>query len=405
MASSQPREAPLREHDTTVGWDQGDKLQAVDALRGYAILLVVCAHSLRHVPELLWPAKRFLLLGVYGVQLFFLASALTLLMSWSRSSTPFPQRCRDFFIHRFFRIAPLYFLAIGFYWIVDRRGAEEFSTAVLSASLFFYNAWSPYFIRTVPGWIPVPGGWSIGVEFCFYLVFPLLATGLVSLRRAAWFAGAALLLMLVASSAGQLLYPEISVEERANFLYFWPPNHLIIFALGFMLYQLLKLERVRSAVAASRLDVSAVSLLLLLALFGLSLYGMRKAMDWTTGLPPTHLLITLCFLPWALWVVLRPNALVVNRAIVAFGKVSFSVYILHFAVLGWVSSWLERVWSLPRTQLWSLAYEGALLVLACGFTFCLAWLTYRFIEKPFIQYGKSLTRQRHPLPLAATPAA
>ncbi len=382
-----------------------DPIPAVDALRGYAILMVVCAHSLRYVPDLVWPAKRLLLLGVYGVQLFFLASAVTLLMSWSHSSAPLPRRCRDFFIHRFLRIAPLYFLAIGFYWIVERRSVEEFSAAVLSATLFFYNAWSPYFIRTVPGWIPVPGGWSIGVEFCFYFVFPVLAMTMVSLRRALWFAAAALVLMLVAGVAGQGLYPEISADERANFLYFWPPNHVIIFALGFVLYRALCAPPVRLAVMRSRIDSTAMSVLLLLALFGLSLYGMRKLFDWQSGMPPTHLLVTLCLLPWALWVLLRPNAIVVNRAIIAFGRVSFSVYILHFAMLELVAAMLTHTWPVPSGQLWSLAYVAVLIAMACALTFGAAWLTYRWIEKPFIDLGKRLTGAASPPKAAATLAA
>ncbi len=364
--------------------------------------MVVCAHALRYVPELVWPAKRFLLLGVYGVQLFFLASAVTLLMSWSRSSAPMARRSRDFFVHRFFRIAPLYFLAIAIYWIVERRSVEEFSAAVLAATLFFYNAWSPYFIRTVPGWIPVPGGWSIGVEFCFYLVFPLLATTVVTMRRAVWFAALALLLMLAAGLAGQALYPEITAEQRANFLYFWPPNHLLIFALGFVLYHALRSAPVRSAVVRSRLGCKGASLLLLLALWGLSLYGMRKQFDWSSAMPPTHVLITLCLVPWALVLLLKPDSVVVNRAIIAIGRVSFSVYILHFAMLELVGKLLALYWPLPTGQLWSLGQVLVLLVVAGALTYGAAWLTYRWIENPFIALGKRLTRAARPAPAAAT---
>lgn len=364
--------------------------RAIDALRGYAILMVVCAHALRHVPALPWPAKRFLLLGVYGVQLFFLASAVTLLMSWSRGAPPWPARCRDFFIHRWFRIAPLYFLAIVFYWIVERRGAGEFSAAVLAATLFFYNAWSPYFIRTVPGWIPVPGGWSIGVEFCFYLIFPALAMTVTSARRSLLLIVCAGALMALAARHGAALYPEITAEERANFLYFWPPNHLLVFALGFLLYHCLRSRRLGAAIAGGPVGGDQASVALLLALLALSLYGMRKEFDWRAGLPPTHVLITLLFLPWALVLLLKPAGWFVNRAIVAFGRVSFSVYILHFAVLDLVGALLARCWPFATDGAAALAYAAALLALACGLTFAVARLTYRYIEKPCIRYGALL---------------
>jgi peptidoglycan/LPS O-acetylase OafA/YrhL len=205
-------------------FDQQDHLQVIDALRGYAILIVIAVHTLGYVPDLAWPVKRVLTMGFYGVQLFFLASAVTLMMSWHRSADPFGPRSLKFLVRRFFRIAPLYWMAVVFYWFAYQIQAEQFSLQLLLATLFFYNAWSPYLIPTVPGWTPVPGGWSIGVEFCFYFTFPLIATLVTSLRRALVFVALSLGVMLAASHFGQGLYPEIGPEERANFLYFWPPT-------------------------------------------------------------------------------------------------------------------------------------------------------------------------------------
>lgn len=92
----------------TAGFDKQDHLQVIDALRGYAILLVIAVHSVGYVSELVWPVKRLLSLGFYGVQLFFIASAVTLLMSWHRSAGPLGERSAKFLIRRFFRIAPFY---------------------------------------------------------------------------------------------------------------------------------------------------------------------------------------------------------------------------------------------------------------------------------------------------------
>jgi len=373
-------------------FDRSDKLGAVDALRGYAILLVLISHTTPHVPDMIWPVKRLALLGAYGVQLFFLASAVTLLMSWARSDKPFALRSKEFFIHRFLRIAPLYFLAIGFYWLAYGQSAGDFSAHVLAASLLFYNAWSPYLIPTVPGWMPVPGGWSIGVEFCFYFIFPLLATGVTTLRRAAVFLLIALAIMLASVEFGQTLYPEIGFEERANYLYFWPLNHLPVFALGFLLYHSVKSEVIRGALLASRIGPNLASLLLLAAIVGISLIGMRKTFDWATGLPPTHILISVCFALWALIVLVKPGKLVVNPVIVALGRVSFSVYILHFALLKVTAMALESFWPFSATGIGSVAYMAVLLAVAGGLTFALAKLTYRAIEKPFIDLGKRITR-------------
>ncbi len=77
-----------------------------------AILGVILVHSSQSVAPtnvtLLW----FMGEGARGVQLFYVASALTLCMSWVARSSHETFPIRNFYIRRFFRIAPMFYLAI-----------------------------------------------------------------------------------------------------------------------------------------------------------------------------------------------------------------------------------------------------------------------------------------------------
>lgn len=363
-----------------------DNLGAIDALRGYAILLVLTAHSL--MPNLVWPAKRVMLMGVYGVQLFFIASAVTLLMSWSRSAQPFGVSTGRFFVHRFFRIAPLYFLAIGFYWFVANTATTDFSMARLVSTMLFVNTWNPHLLPTTGGWMPVPGGWSISVEFCFYFIFPILAVMVQSLRSALAFLVVAFIIMVTSTAYGQTLFPGILSEQRSNFLYFWFPNQLIVFAIGFVLYHCLQSEKVTALIAKSGISSSIASIGMLAAITVLSYSGMQKA-----GIAPTHLLVTMSFAVWALFVLLKADRLTVNPIVIAIGKVSFSIYIVHFAVVKLVKYGMSTWWPLDKEGVLSLPYTAVSILLALGISYKIASLTYRHIEKPCIDLGKN-TAQR-----------
>ena len=370
--------------------DRQDKLEVIDALRGYAILLVITVHSLQYVPELVWPAKRLFSLGFYGVQLFFIASAITLLMSWNRAADPFGKRVAKFLIRRFFRIAPFYYAAILIYWLAYQMQPTDFRFDIFLASLLFYNAWSPYLIPTVPGWTPVPGGWSIGVEFCFYFLFPVLAIVITNLKRAFIFFFLALFVLVAGYLYGKGLYQNIPTDARDNFLYFWPPNHLVVFALGFVLYHLIKSERVLQKFSNTKLNGDHATVSMLLVLFVISFYGVRKFFDFETLAPPTHLVVSILFVLWMLFFILKPGRIFVNKAIVGLGKVSFSAYILHFAVLRYGNQALSLLWPLEQSGMFSILYELALLVIALIVTRLVAGFSYNFVELPFMDLGKRL---------------
>jgi exopolysaccharide production protein ExoZ len=54
----------------------------IDALRGWAILGVIAFHVSQYFPGLEYPLRTVVGEGARGVQLFFVISALSLMLSW-----------------------------------------------------------------------------------------------------------------------------------------------------------------------------------------------------------------------------------------------------------------------------------------------------------------------------------
>lgn len=94
----------------------------VDALRGYAICAVLVVHTASAAPPTDGPMMRILEQGARGVQLFFVTSALTLLMSWQYRNDGYA----PFIIRRIFRIAPLVWFATPGYLLFTGIGAGYF---------------------------------------------------------------------------------------------------------------------------------------------------------------------------------------------------------------------------------------------------------------------------------------
>ncbi len=167
------------------------QLDFIDALRGLAIVGVLLSHAQRNVEiyqamghqALMSPwLSRYAAQGARGVQLFFVVSALTLFLSAgkrTREDTPW----LNFYVRRVFRIAPMFYLAFGVYCLapVLLKGQALPPLGTVLGTLSFTNGWNPAWLLGAND--VVPGGWSIGVEMSFYIVFPLVFLALRSFPR------------------------------------------------------------------------------------------------------------------------------------------------------------------------------------------------------------------------------
>ncbi len=156
--------------------EPGLRMAELDGIRALAILLVVSFHSWYFLQFLMPTTEAFLafsdslpwLLGFIrrgdlGVDIFFVLSGYLL------SSQLFKKRMKSghinvkrFYAHRFFRIYPLYFIALLLAFI------DGGITWKILGNLLAYNIW------TDAANIIIPWTWSLSVELQFYALVPLL---------------------------------------------------------------------------------------------------------------------------------------------------------------------------------------------------------------------------------------
>jgi len=94
---------------------QRERLSGLDQARSIAIIAVVAVHLSFQFPHLPQWATVLARMGQYGVQLFFVISAITIFMTLGVDSARYRAASHvaaRFYIKRFFRIAPLYYVAI-----------------------------------------------------------------------------------------------------------------------------------------------------------------------------------------------------------------------------------------------------------------------------------------------------
>lgn len=219
------------------------KLNCIDSIRGIAILMVILTHTGQSVAGLSVPVQYLAAYGQMGVQLFFIASAYTLCLS-ATTRRGEQHRIRKYAIRRFFRIAPVYYAGIALYFLVGAVSnqaeahrfipGEQYTPMNILANVLFIHGFVPEANNVV-----VPGGWSIGTEVAFYVLFPALFSMMSRQRSFGIVQGIrSLAVVMIFSQAVLVLVCRVTGLPMQNnsFLYYNLVVQLPVFILGMSLF-------------------------------------------------------------------------------------------------------------------------------------------------------------------------
>ncbi|CAB3952658.1 acyltransferase family protein [Achromobacter piechaudii] len=353
----------------------GRRLDYLDSLRGLAAIYVVLFHLIfvGEVPVPSW-LKGFAVEGASGVMLFFVISCFSLFYTM-------PARLKDrrptlsFYMHRFFRIAPLFYL-----WLIIScfrnpllHGIHNPPGEILNNFLMIFNL--------VPGQQSgiAMASWTIGVEVLFYAIFPLIFLWVRNLRHAliflvvSFFASVAIIVWAID-------YLPLAPQDVGTYKFWLFTKDIPVFAFGAVCYFVIFSQGF--AKVQHRKTVGTACFAACFAIFFARSYGLvtdafffDNPYMWH-GLAYSFLLVGLA---------LFPVTMVVNTVTGFLGKIAYSVYLSHGTVILLskpVYRWIELHIHNPTAFYLTCLGVSLLMIIP------LSYLTYRYVEEPFIRFGK-----------------
>ncbi len=337
-------------------------------LRCLAFLLVFLHHGepLREG----WP-EDLRLAGAFGVCVFFFLSAflITELLTREQDATGTAD-LSAFYVRRVLRIWPLYFAALFFDFAhLHFTHPGLFTGTRLAAFLLLAGNWYVMHHAFV-GSLSLPL-WSISVEEQFYVVWPRLQRDLsrgVALVCCGLTIAAAYLALARACHSGTDLDTGIWVNSLVQFQFF---------ATGAATSLLLKGRAARLSMA-SRFILCATGLT--------ALYLAQARFHAKLGPTPAHfasaavgyLFINIgCIILF--FAFLGASELIRAKPLLYLGRISYGLYVFHFAMLSLCEKGLQRL-PQARTPL-MLCFKETLALLL---TIALASLSWKFFESPIL---------------------
>ncbi len=364
-------EKPPREH-----------LGFLDGIRGFASLWVVLSHGLKMSGWGLPLLER----GDLAVDVFMIMSGFLMahhyLLRQHKEPWESPATWKTFYVRRFFRIAPLYYvvLAVSFatgpwFWHWRDSIASVFPSASTPAERYLDR--SPANILThitfIFGMIPSRSfstslpDWSIGLEMQFYLAFPFMML-LISRLRACW----AAIILCAGGLLTQRLMPSGTFPMPSLL-----PLKLGLFVAGILLAMANDSKRSRPAEAGFTTVLALLvaasthcSILVLMAVFvaAVLLYD-RQTDPFRIRFPLT-----------------LAERVAGGRAANFMAETSYAAYLTHMMIMLPIAGLLAK---LPayRELPGGLRFLAVVIPVAV-ILYPLAWLIYQWIEKPGIALGK-----------------
>jgi peptidoglycan/LPS O-acetylase OafA/YrhL len=329
-----------------------DRVLFLDAIRGLAALAVLLEHSLAiWFPAYPDSSRRVFNLGQFGVTVFLLVSGYIIPVSLERGGSN-----RRFWIGRFFRLYPLYWVCIGLAFLLTQ--ASGHSPADFDAPHTYYWLVNLTMVQELVR-VPHVSGvfWTLTVELALYATCSVLFS-LRWLGRSYLLAWTGVVLFGLAGFACPLL-----LHRRFPAGYAFLPLSAFV---GTVIYRYHAGQVQRRHLA---------SLLGGLLLVGPGVAFINFDLFRRHGLPITFCsAVTSWLAAYTIFLVLFALRTKRMPALLLWcGQISYSVYLLHPLVVDLFTPLLPPGVRLPAVLLGSLG---------------LARLTYRIIEQPMINLGR-----------------
>jgi peptidoglycan/LPS O-acetylase OafA/YrhL len=370
------------------------RIEVLTFLRFIAAAVVVIFHFGRK-SSIVTASPGFLTAGPEMVSFFFVLSGFVLAVShWNRTEQPLWR----FYWARFWRIAPIYYVA--FTATVMLRPHYDASTLAAHAS--FLQSW----LLGLAINVNFPA-WSISVEMFFYAIFPFVLS-IVRLPR--WRPRTLLTASLVAwaMTEGVVVYlanaHAVAAPVIHELIYYFPLVHLSSFLLGVMggaWYRTQDVARPRKSIASSLLATASLIV---------GYLACEHRAQWSSSLGVFIPTAAGILSPLYLGIILalaRADGPVArffsSRVFRVLGEASYGVYILQYPVIAAYARYLAPASEeARRNELGTahfLRYAGILLALSIASAY--------LFERPLRRFMSDLVRKTRPLAnrVEADPAA
>lgn len=364
------------------------RLNALDGLRGVAILLVMGFHYFHHLESPyyksnLYPyGERFAAVplfqyGYLGVELFFIISGFVIALTLEKSRSPL-----EFLLRRFVRIWPaLLFSAVVTFVLLNLSDApfaltrrQEWANFLPSLTLTPTRLWSGAFphVDFVTGVY-----WSLVIEIRFYIIAAILFWLLPSKNFAR-----NLTIFAVANSCIWLLLRIVSPGPAELYNTVLVPEFMPWFAAGALFYELYQ-DRISRHLAFVTLAVIFIPI---------CISNTHYAIISRSPLIASAIAFLFLAVFWLLIAKDGQVKVLASKPLLWIGECSYSIYLFHYAVgMILISSISKSIGLFAQV---SLALGASVLVLILG------RLSFRFVENPSRRILTKLLINRSPKTIA-----
>ena len=359
------------------------KIRSIEGLRGVLALWVLFSHVLAAagLGGAGWRGPfRVIESGTYAVEVFIIISGFVIFYLLDTAQESYGR----FLWRRFLRLYPVYLLSLLISILLLPTTVQVFLNAPwphfisannvaiaessinflpqhLAAHLFMLQSLIPSSVLPFSNYAIVTPAWSLSLEWQFYVLAPILFAAFAAGPRTV------ILAIVIACSAHFLLAGD------EGFL----PRHLPMFALGITSYYLWRLPWRPSSPMLGPIVVALAYLL-----------------THDPGIVIWSAVFMAAYEPGSFGLgVLRRT--LEHPLSLALGRMSYSVYLMHEAVLTLLLLVFENA-NVRVIGHWP--FFAVLLLSNVSGTLCVTWALYRYVEVPCIAFGKREARGRMAVP-------